>query len=90
MTMAEVGSVFGEPDVVEPGPADGGGTVLNWYYFAFATQKYRKWVYVPGSSEYGVTIELISTSRGVRYRKFRIVFLDGVVISSMELAPPEL
>jgi len=34
--------------------------------------------------------ELVPTSRGARYRKFRIVFLGGVVINAMELAPPEL
>ena len=89
MTEAEVRHAFGAPDEVEPGLKHGDDIVLNWYYYAFANQPYQEWVYVPGARQYGGTYQLIQTSRGVRYRKYRIVFLGGIVISAAELAPPE-
>lgn len=89
MTESEVRSVFGNPDEVETGVRLGNDIVLNWYYYAFANQPYLEWVYIPGSREYGGTMKQVRTSRGVRYRKFRIVFLGGAVISAAELAPPE-
>lgn len=86
MTEAEVLGVFGEPDAVEP---DANGLSSIWYYNAYATQPYQEWVYVPRGREYGGDLKRVPTSRGLRYRKFRITFFEGKVYSATQLAPPE-
>jgi len=90
MMESEVRSVFGAPDEVESGVRHGNDLVLNWYYHAFASQPGREWIYVPDNRQYGGSMQQVQTFRGVRYRKYRIVFLGGVVINVSELAPPDL
>lgn len=89
MTEAEVLSVFGKPDAVEAGEPDGNGLSSIWYYNAYANQPYEEWVYVPRGREYGGDLKRVPTSRGRRYRKFRVTFFEGTVYSATQLAPPE-
>jgi len=88
MTEAEVRERFGDPSRVAAG---WNLSESVWYYHAYMAYRYSKWVRVPsGRTNAGGELDLIRTSAGVRYPKFKIVFTNGIVASASELAPPDL
>lgn len=89
MTMAQVESVFGDPDQTEQTPANNGHPEeVSWYFDAYRPKETFTWETVPTSRPPGWRMEPGYTTVGVRYRRFEIVFQNGHVVGQAEFEPP--
>lgn len=89
MTMAEVKSRFGPPDSTFAYPsAPGKPDEVAWYYTAFRPVEIFQWQTVPTPRPPGWRLEPGRTTVGVRYRRFELIFHDGVLVGRAEYEPP--
>lgn len=88
MTMAEFRTIFGEPDQTSNASSQGTSPAeATWYYNAYRAKEVFEWRTIPTMQPPGWQLEPGRATVGVRYRRFEIVFRNGVVVSRTEYAP---
>lgn len=89
MSMADVRNRFGGPAESFASPVQAGAPVeVTWYYNAYQAQRIFEWQTVPTGRRPGWRLEPGQTTVGIPYRRFEIIFHDGVVVGRAEFEPP--
>jgi hypothetical protein len=89
MAMDQVRERFGSPDKrFVPPFRPGTPEEVTWYYDAYRSKRIFEWQTIPTTQRPGWRLEPGYTTIGVPYRRFEIIFHDGLVVGRAEFEPP--